>query len=174
MNKTIISYGIIAGLIVSGMVLLTFSSSFVNFENGEIFGYSSMVIAFATIFVAVKTQRDKYQSGKLLFGQAFKTGLSITLIASAIYVGSWMIMSETIAKDFMEEYYQMSISEIESSDLSALEKDEQLEDAAYFKELYKNPFFKIGITFLEIFPVGLLFSLLAAFILKTKNIPASA
>jgi len=38
-----------------------------------------------------------------------------------------------------------------------------------FRELYKNPLVKIGITFLEIFPVGLLISLISAFLLKRKS-----
>jgi len=131
-------------------------------------GYASIVIAFATIFVAVKKHRDNDQDGQIAFWKAFKIGLGITLVASFIYVFAWMIMSETVAKDFMDDYYEQSLVALKSSGLSEAELDIKLEEAAYFKELYKNPFFKIGITFSEIFPVGLIFSLLSAVILKKK------
>lgn len=160
MRKLILTYGTIAGAIVSIMLLITFSGSSRDFENGELIGYASMIIAFATIFVAVKSYRDKSLDGNIGFKQAFSIGLGITLVATAIYILSWMIMSETIASDFMSEYYQYSIEKLKASDLTETEIDEKIAEMEYFKELYKNPMVKIGMTFLEIFPVGFLDRLL--------------
>ncbi|MEQ9288067.1 MAG: DUF4199 domain-containing protein [Cyclobacteriaceae bacterium] len=168
MKKLILTYGTIAGVVVSAMLLITLSGSSRNFENGELIGYASMIIAFATIFVAVKSYRDKSLDGNIGFKQAFSIGLGITLVATAIYILSWMIMSETIASDFMSEYYQYSIEKLKASDLTETEIDEKIAEMEYFKELYKNPMVKIGMTFLEIFPVGLLVSLISAFILKSR------
>ena len=170
MKKIILIYGTIAGLIVIGMLLITFSSSMVDFENGEILGYSSMIIAFSTIFFAIKNYRDKHLNGSIGFGKAFKIGFGISMVATILYTASWMIMSETIAQDFMNQYYQYSLEQLKASDLSEAEINAKIQDMDDFKELYKNPIVKIGMTFLEILPVGILISLVSALILKTKTI----
>ena len=65
MRKVVLVYGIIAGLIVAGMMF--FSTSYFcskgDFDGGLIYGYSSMIIAFSMIFVGVKSFRDKYNGG---------------------------------------------------------------------------------------------------------------
>lgn len=168
MKKLILTYGTIAGIIVALMMVVTFGTSLVDMENGEIIGYSTMIIAFSTIFFAIKSYRDQFLEGQIKFIQALKIGLGITLIATAIYIIAWLIISSTIAKDFMAEYSQKSIEEIRSSGLPEAEINTKIEGIESFQELYKNPLVKIAFTFLEIFPVGFLVSLLSAFILKKK------
>jgi len=73
-----------------------------------------------------------------------------------------------IYSDFMEDYYQHTVETLTASDLPKEEIDKKIADMANFKELYKNVFVQIGVTFLEIFPVGLLISLIAAAILKKQ------
>ncbi len=169
MKKLILTYGTISGLVVAAMLVITFSGSSVDYGSGDLLGYAVMIIAFATIFVAIKTYRDKQLDGIINFSTAFKLGLGITLVASAFYVLAWMIISETIAKDFMSEYYQHSVEQLKASGLSEEELAKRVAEMEQFRELYKNPFFKIGITFLEIFPVGLIVSLISAAILKKKD-----
>lgn len=174
MKKLIVKNGLIAGVITSGMVVLMFSGTEIDFKYGELFGYSSMIIAFSTIFFAVRSYRDKQDDRSISFGKALQIGLGITLVASALYVISWMILSNTIAKDFMSEYFQHSIEQLRASDLSEIEINKKIAEMEDFKELYKNPLVKIGMTFLEIFPVGLVISLLSAFVLKRTPEQAKA
>lgn len=168
MKKLILTYGIIAGAIVSTMMLITFSGSAMDFDYGELIGYTTMIIAFSTIFFAIKSRRDKYLDGTIRFGSAFKIGLGITLVATFIYVLSWMIISNTIAKDFMSDYYQQSVDKLKASNLTETQISEKITEMKHFQELYKNPIVKIGMTFLEIFPVGFIVSLISALILKRK------
>ncbi len=170
MKKIIITFGIIAGLIVSAMLLVSFSLGGFESEYGELAGYASMIIAFSTIFFAVRSYRDKYNGGKIGFGKAFLMGLYITLIASTLYVISWMIISETVAKDFTANYTKHAIEKIKTSSLSEGEKESKIEEVNYFAEMYEKPLFKIGITYMEILPVGLVVSIICAFILKRKTI----
>lgn len=172
MKKLILIYGLIAGLVIVGMLILTFTGTAINMENGELLGYSTMIIAFSTIFFGIKSYRDKYQNGQINFGKAFLVGLGIAGVASVIYVASWMIMSETIAKDFMVEYYQHTVESIQNSGESQEEINSQIAEMDHFMELYKNPIVKIGMTAMEIFPVGFLIALISAFILKRKTVTA--
>lgn len=166
MERIILTYGIIAGVIVSAMMWITLGDGKHDFENGELIGYTTMVIALSTIFFGVRTFRDKHLGGAITFGKAFLLGLYITLVASSMYVASWMVISANSEQDFMEQYYEHEKAKLESSDMPAAEVEAKLEEMRYFGELYKNPVVKIGFTYVEILPVGLLISLLCAAILR--------
>ena len=64
MKKLVLTYGCIAGAIVSAMMLITFGGSMINMENGEIIGYSTMIIAFSTIFFAIRSYRESELQGQ--------------------------------------------------------------------------------------------------------------
>ena len=169
MNKIVLIYGLIGGLIISVLMWLTLGSERVDFENGELIGYTTMVVALSTIFFGVKAYRDKHLDGRITFGKAFLLGLYIALVASTLYVASWMLLSATTGDYFMVQYYEHAKQEMESSNMPAEEMNAKLEEMQQFAELYKNPIVKIGFTYLEILPVSLLVSLLVAAILKRKE-----
>ncbi len=152
------------------MLMLMFVDSPFLRENGEFLGYASMIIAFSTIFVATKTHRDKNLDGTISFKKAFLLGLGITMIASVLYIIAWLFISNTqAAQDMMNQYVQMQITQVKSSNLPQAEIDQALKEISQFVELYQNPLFKIGMTFVEIFPVGLTVSLISALILKRQK-----
>ena len=175
MKKVVIVYGIIAGLIVTGM--MAFSTSYYcakgDFEGGMIYGYSAMIIAFSMIFVGVKSFRDKHNGGMINFGKAFKIGLFISLIASTIYVAGWLINYYCFIPDFMDKYAAAMIAKAKASSLSADELAKKTAEMAQMKEWYKNPLFVILMTYVEILPVGLIVALISALVLKRKKIIAS-
>lgn len=168
MQKIVITFGIIAGVIVSSFLAILFSGEKVDFENGELIGYSSMIIGLSTIFFAVKTYRDKHQAGVISFGKAFQIGLYISLIASTLYVLTWMVITNTSGKDYMTEYYNYTEEKLRESDTSEAEIQVKLDEIKELQEIYKNPLVAIGVTYLEILPIGLLVSLISALILQRK------
>ena len=168
MKKIVLTYGIIGGIIVAAMMWLTLGSGEHDFDNGMWIGYTTMVIALSTIFFAIKAYRDKHLAGSIKFGKAFVLGLLITLVASTFYVASWLVLSATSDQDFMTEYYEHEKQKLESGDLAPEEVEAKLQEMRDFQELYKNPAVKIGFTYMEILPVGLLISLLCAALLKRR------
>jgi hypothetical protein len=172
MKKVVLVYGIIAGLIVTGM--MAFSTGYFcakgDFEGGMIYGYSAMIIASSMIFVGIKTFRDKHNGGIIKFGQAFKTGLFISLIASTIYVIGWLINYYCFMPDFMDKYAAVMIDKAKASGISAAELAKQTASMEQMKEWYKNPLFVILMTYVEILPVALVVTLISALILK-RNAP---
>ena len=172
MKKTILIYGVIAGLISCSMfigLMLLGKAGEIDHKNGAIYGYSLMILAFAFIFVATKITRDKYNGGTITFGKAFKVGLYITLIASTVYVIVWLIDYYLFIPDFMEKYTASIIDDLKASGASRAEMEKQTEQMAMFSKMYKNPLFIVLLTYAEILPVGLVVSLINAWVMSRKK-----
>ncbi|QIL40768.1 DUF4199 domain-containing protein [Pedobacter sp. HDW13] len=177
MKKNVIVFGLIAGVIVSVLMVISMArcNSDANFEHSMLLGYASMVLAFSFIFVGIKNYRDKYNNGSITFGKAFKIGLYISLIASTIYVITWLIDYYVFIPDFMDKYVAHMLKEAKDSGASVAELAKQAKELAYNQQLYKNPIMVVLFTYLEILPVGIIVSLIAALILKRKpGTPLSA
>jgi len=170
MKKTVIVCGLIAGAIVTTMALISTSVYCAkgDFDHGMIYGYATMIIAFSLILVAIKNYRDKYNGGVISFWKGLKIGLLITLIASTIYVIGWLIDNYYFIPDFMDKYAAHIIDKAKASGASQAEINKQILDMTNLKEMYKNPFFKVLLTYAEIVPVGLVVSLISALIFKRK------
>jgi uncharacterized membrane protein len=170
MKKNVTVFGLIAGLIVSTLMVLSMARCYSdpNLEHSMLIGYASMVLAFSFIFVGIKNYRDKYSDGLITFGKAFKIGLYISLIASSIYVIVWLIDFYVFIPDFMDRYVAQALREAKASSASAAELAKKTKELASNQELYKNPIMVILFTYMEILPVGILISLVAALILKRK------
>ena len=173
MKKNIIIYGLIAGIVVS--ILMLFTTNYISHCEGNIdydtsmlIGYASMLIAFSLVFVGIRNYRDKYNEGVISFGKAFKIGIMIVLIASTIYVIAWLIAYFFFIPDFSEKYSAHMIDELKASGASQIEIDKQTKEMANFAEMYKNPFFNAMMTYVEILPVGLIVTLISSLILKRK------
>jgi ethanolamine transporter EutH len=169
MKKNIIICGLIGGFI-SIIGFMTMSSD-MNFDHGMIYGYASMLLAFSLIFVGIKNYRDKYNNGFVSFGKAFKIGFFISLIASTVYVVTWLIDYYYFIPDFMDKYAAHMLEKLKASGASQSEIAAQTKEMDFIKGMYKNPFFNAMFTYLEILPVGLIVSLIAAAILKRKSNP---
>lgn len=169
MKKLVLTFGLIAGFIsIIGFTLMMLNPDTIDFENGMIYGYASMLLAFSLIFVAVKSYRDKHNGGAVSFGKAFKIGLYISLIASTVYVVVWLVDYYFFLDDFWGRYTEICTDGLIAKGASEDVIAEKVAEIEGWKELYKNPLLAGLITYTEILPVGLLISLIAAAILRRK------
>ena len=171
MKKNIIIYGLIAGIVVSVLMLssvnyLSHCEGNVDYDTSMLIGYASMLIAFSLVFIGIRNYRDKNNEGVISFGKAFKIGIMIVLIASTIYVVAWLIDYFFFIPDFMEKYSAHTIDGLKASGASQIEIDKQTKEMANFATMYKNPFFNAMMTYAEILPVGLIVTLISSLILK--------
>ena len=171
MQKNILVYGLISGVIVSSVMLISMNyyshcEGNVDLTTSMLIGYTSMLIAFSMVFVGIRNYRDKFNNGIISFGKAFKIGISIVLIASTLYVISWLICYFFFMPDFMDKYGDMEIENMKTAGASIAEINEKKKDMADFSKMYKNPFFNAMITYAEILPVGLIVTLISSLILK--------
>lgn len=170
MKKTIWTFGLISGLINAlGMIYFCVNmGENPDFENGEIFGYSAMLISFSLVFFGIQSYRNKYAEGIISFGQAFKIGLFISLIASTVYVITWIILYNNFVPDFADKYGASLVEKLRKSGVNQVDINKKIEEMKEFKIMYDKPIYNILITYCEIFPLGLLVSLICSIILKKK------
>ena len=174
MKRNIIIYGLIAGIVVSIMMLtsvnyISHCEGNVDYGTSMLIGYASMLIAFSLVFVGIRNYRDRYNAGLISFGKAFKIGIMIVLIASTVYVAAWLIDYFFFIPDFAEKYSAHMLEELRASGASQAEIDKQTKELANFATMFKNPFFNAMMTYAEILPVGLVVTLISSLILKRKT-----
>ena len=164
MKRIILINGLIAGIfipLVMGLVILIAGK-----EGGftEIAGFASMIIALSTIYLGMRQYRDRIQAGQLTFLQGLKIGLLITLVASGIYVFSWALYYYFgSGQEMMDQYFQQQVDQINQSGGDGAVQ-ERLASVERMRASYGKPWVLIAYTFMEIFPVGLIITLIAALI----------
>lgn len=172
MKRIVWTYGLIGGVIVGILMAVgttLYREGVVSLDWGELIGYSSMVLAFLMVFFGVRAYRDGRADEAFSFGRAVKVGILITLVICAVYVLVWEVLYFTVANDFTEVYAAHVIEKLEAEGASAVEIAAMEQKIARFAELYDNPLINAAITFLEIFPVGLVMTLLSAAILRRRE-----
>lgn len=171
MTKNILIYGLVAGIIVSIIMLSTvnyisYCEGNVDYNTSMLIGYASMLLAFSLVFVGIRNYRNKYNGGIISFGKAFKTGILIVLLASTIYVVAWLIDYFFFIPDFAEKFTAHMLNDLKESGATQTEIDKQTAEMAEFARMYKNPFFNAMMTYAEILPVGVVVTLISSAILK--------
>lgn len=172
MKRIVLVYGLIAGAIVGAMLLITmplYKSGTLNFDNGELLGYSTMTIALSLIFFGVKSYRDKNLGGEISFGKAMQVGLLIMVVAAVIYALCWEVSYRQVGDEFTRKMTEHYVEQKKADGATEAELAKIKKDWESFGELYKNPVIRFGFTLLEITPVGVVLSLLSAALLRRKD-----
>lgn len=170
MKKTVLTWGLIAGGITSlmMMVALPFADQ-IGFEKGAILGYTGLVASSILIYFGVRSYRDNVAGGRITFGQGFKVGILIALVASLMYVVTWQVVYFGFQPDFCDKYAAHAISKAKASGAPA-EKIAEIEaQMAMMKQWMSNPLTNAAMTMIEPFPFGLLSALVSAGILRRKK-----
>ena len=173
MFRTALIYGGIAGT-------ATIITMILGFEYGgegagsQAVGFLIMFIALSLIFFGVKRYRDVEQGGVITFAKAFGLGVMMAAIAGAAYVAIWEIYMASTGFAFYTEYFDSLVAAKQADGMTGAELDAWVAENEGWKEALRNPLLRIPITFTEIFPIGLLVSLVSAAILrKPEVLPAN-
>lgn len=176
MRKIVLTFGLISGVIMSALMFgnLSFHDR-IGFDYGLVVGYASMVLAFLLIYFGVRSYRDEVAGGRVSFGQAFKVGFLIMLVACVLYVIGWEIAYPRFFPDYLSQYAEHVLEKARAAGATEAELAAQQAELSQFAKLYENPLVRAGMTMLEPLPVGLVFSLLSAWLLsrrKQEAVPA--
>jgi hypothetical protein len=170
MKKTVLTYGLISGAILSIMMLATVPfHDTIGFDRAEVIGYTTMIVAFLLIFFGIRSYRDNVAGGSVGFGRAFAVGALIAAVASACYVLTWEVIYYKLAPDFGAKYQAHMIEKARASGESQAAIDKKVAQVQKYAEWYKNPAINVAITFIEPLPVALIVALVSAGILGRRR-----
>ena len=171
-----LTYGGLAGAIAVAIIGATIAFDLSSHGTGSVFfGYLVMLVALSLIFVGVKRYRDVECGGVVRFGRAFVLGLGMAAVAAAIYALGWEAYLAVSGYDFMAAYTDSIVAGMRAEGASQAAIDAKLAEMREIAISYRNPMFRIPITFIEIFPVGLLVAIISAALLRNpKLLPARA
>jgi hypothetical protein len=171
MIRKILSYGSLAGLVV-GIPLFSLTvlmNGHPPLPYGVLLGYLIMLVALSTVFLAVKRHRDASLGGVIRFWPALGLGLGISLVASVFYVLAWEAALAVTGMDFAGDYAKALVAQQQAKGVSAEALARFSAEMAVFKQQYANPLFRLPMTLAEIFPVGVLVSLVSAALLRNSR-----
>jgi hypothetical protein len=160
MIRIISVYGLVAGIIVTTPMLW----HWLRLQPGDqpfgslFVGYLTMIVALTMVFLGIKRHRDRALGGVIRFLPAFGIGLAISTVASLLYVIAWEIALAFGSFDFVAYYSKILIDAGQAA------------EAESFRTMYANPLIRLSMTFVEIFPVGLLISAISAAILRNSRV----
>ena len=175
MKKTVLTFGVISGLISAVTMLATVPFMHkISSDKGLILGYTTIVLAGLLVFFGIRSYRDNVSGGKLTFARAFAVGIMISLLSNCFYVATWEVVYFKFMPDFAEKYAVQMVEHAKSTGASQQKIDETARQAEDFARNYHNPLYNISMTFLEPFPVFLVITLLSATILRRKTAPTIA
>ena len=169
MFRKILSYGVVAGLFVGVCLSAVVTLAGEHQSNGMAIGYLIMLVGLGAVFVGIKRYRDQDLGGVIRFWPAFALGLGISAVAGVLYVIAWESTVALTHMDFATVYANAMIEQERAKGVSAEALARFTTEMEQFKVQYANPFFRLPMTFAEIFPVGVLVSLVSAGLLRSSR-----
>jgi hypothetical protein len=171
MLRKVLTYGTVAGAIVGVplSVLTIAMNGHALLSYGMFIGYTLMLIALSTVFVAIKRHRDADLGGVIKFWPAFGLGLGISFVAGIFYVAAWELAVAVTHSDFAGTYANALTEQEKAKGVSGEALAKFTAGMERFKAQYSNPFYRLPMTFIEIFPIGVLVSLVSAALLRNSR-----
>jgi hypothetical protein len=171
MPRIIVVYGIIAGLVVGiplSVLTLTMSGQEMM-HYGMLIGYLTMLVGLSAVFVGIKRHRDEALGGVIRFWPALALGLGISAVAGVIYVIAWEASCAIAHIDFAGAYAKAMVADAQAKGMSGPALARFKAEMDQFKVQYANPLYRWPMTFAEIFPVGVVVSLISAALLRNSR-----
>ena len=173
--RYILTYGSLSGAVIIFTMLAGIVLGSGSFFSSATFGYLVMLVALTFIFVGVKRYRDVELGGVIRFGRAFALGLGIAAMAGVIYVVVWEAYLASTGYAFIDQYTAAVLQGYERSGMTGAALEAARAEMETLRVQYGHLWFRVPMTFLEIFPVGLIVALVSALLLKNPRLmPAQA
>lgn len=171
MFRTILTYGGVAGLIAGAALSASTvaSGGHSSASYAMVVGYLMMLIALSAVFVGVKRRRDVDLGGVIRFWPALGLGLAMSAVAGVIYVAAWELTQALAHLDFGSTYAKAMVAQAQAHGASGPALAKAVAEAETFRAQYADPLYRWPMTFAEIFPVGVVVSLVSAALLRNSR-----
>ena len=172
MKKTVLVYGLIAGILCGGMLLsgVMTGSGDVDFDKGMYFGFTGMTLSAIIIWFGMASYKKNYAGGQITFGKAFQVGALTALVASSIYVFTWMAGYNNIFAGFGEKYTAYQIENMKKMGKSDAEVQAfSVETRKNMEQYDSNAVYRAAVTYVEILPLQLFVVLIASIVISRKK-----
>jgi hypothetical protein len=168
MTRTILTYGLISGVIAIVGIIGTILAPGEG-RHSVWLGYLIMLVALSAILIGVKQHRDQVLGGVIRFWPAFLVGLGIALVAGLAYVAVWEAYLALTHYQFMDHYVAQILEAKRAAGVTGAAYQKLAAEMEEMRLSYANPLYRLPMTFVEIFPVGLLVALASAALLRNPR-----
>ncbi len=163
-NAAAIRYGVLGGL--AGVVV----SLIVFFANQQYASWSkwlSTAILVAAIFIGVRAVALQLaeETGSATFGKLFGAGMLITLTIAVISIAYFMLYTNVIDVDFVDNLLEISRQEMEKRGMS----EEHIEKGLEISKKFMTPGLMIAFSLFGTLVFGAIAALIAAAVHKKEN-----
>ena len=105
----------------------------------------------------------------LISGLVVITGMIGTIVAAVVYVAVWELYLALTNYSFMDKYAAQALDAKRAAGVTGAAYDKAVAEMDAMRRFYANPLFRVPMTLVEIFPVGLLISLISAALLRNPR-----
>lgn len=161
--KTAFVFGFPVGLLIICSMLASFVAFGLRSDAGSaVVGFALMLFYMSLIFFGIRRFRNVEQGGVIKFAKAFGLGLAMALFSGLAYVLVWEIYVAFTGDSFIAEYTDHLIALEKAKNVSAGDLAKFIEKAEVKEAKYANPIYRMPVTFIENFSMGLIVALVSA------------
>jgi len=176
MTKTVLTFGILSGLIIAALVWTTATLAdrdAIAFERLDIVGYASMLIALTMVFFGIKSYRDKVGKGTITFWKGVQVGFLISLISAFLYWGgaiSYGIVNPNFEANFIRKFTDLKVNKPAEQGAPQAQIDKAKSEVEMMQTLFKNPVLFFLVCLMEMLPVGIVVTLISAALMRRREL----
>ncbi len=156
-------YGGLAGLLIISLMIGSFTVF--GLQSGaasQAVGFLLMFFVLSLIFFGIKRYRDQQLSGQIKFSKAILLGLTMSVFGGLVYVLVWEIYTAVTNNTFIVHYTDHLTDLQIAKGIMGAELEEFIIKMETMKANYSKPIYRMGLTFAEMFPMGMVVSLISA------------
>ena len=175
MTRIVLTYGVIAGIIVAVCMLTAMTMGVQGGALGMAVGYLGMLLALTMVFIGIRQYRDRELGGAIRFSTALMVGFGISIVATLCYAIGWEAYLYATDYRFMPEYIAATLEAKRAAGATPAELAKLSAEMQGYLDIYANPVTRFFMTMAEIAPVALIVTLISAALLRKPGfMPARA